>query len=66
VWYQQLAVTDHEGGYTFRVTPPPAGRTWQVVFGHEVIQVDVKEGKPVVGPDFEVGAKGRGDKKGRP
>lgn len=53
LWYQHRALTDHEGRYTFQMTPPPAGRTWQVVFAEKVVQLEVKEGKPVVGPDFE-------------
>lgn len=66
LWYQQRTVTDREGRYTFRVTPPPAGRTWQVVFAGEVVQLGVSEGKPVVGPDFEVPVKARADKEERP
>jgi hypothetical protein len=66
LWYQQRAFTANDGRYTFRVTPPPAGRTWQVVFAGKVVQLEVQEGKPVVGPDFEVGAKRLGDEKGQP
>jgi hypothetical protein len=54
LWYQQRTMTDHNGRYTFHVTPPPAGKKWQVVFVGEVVQLDVKVDQPVEGPDFEV------------
>jgi hypothetical protein len=57
LWYQQRTLTDNDGRYTFRVTPPPAGRKWQVAFADEVVPLEVSEGKPVVGPDFKVEGK---------
>lgn len=57
LWYQRRTLTDCEGRYTFQVTPPPEGRKWQVVFEGKVIQLEVKEGKAVAGPDFDAGAK---------
>ena len=65
LWYQQRTLTDDQGRYTFRVTPAPADRKWQMVFAGEVVQVEVNEGQPVVGPDFEVGAKAGEDSAGR-
>ena len=65
LWYQQRTLTDDQGRYTFRVTPPPADRKWQMVFAGQVVQLEVKEGQPVAGPDFEVGAKTRGDGQGQ-
>ncbi len=54
LWYQQRTLTDPNGRYTFHVTPETGGRKWQVVFAGEVVQLDVKEGRQVQGPDFEV------------
>ena len=65
LWYQRRASTDNDGRYIFRVTPPPAGKRWQVVFAGEVVQLEVKEGQPVAGPNFEVTVKVRGDDQGR-
>jgi hypothetical protein len=53
LWYQQRTGTDNDGKYTFHVSPPDHGK-WQVVFSGEVVELDVKEGQPVKGPDFEV------------
>ena len=53
LWYQQRTTTDSHGQYRFQVTPIP-GRKWQVVFVGEVVQLDVQEGQPVQGPDFDV------------
>ena len=53
LWYQQHTMTDHNGQYTFHVSPPDHDK-WQVVFAGEVAQLEVKEGQPVQGPDFEV------------
>jgi hypothetical protein len=53
LWYQQDTSTDNDGKYTFHVSPPDHGM-WQVVFSGEVVKLDVAEGQPVKGPDFEV------------
>ena len=53
LWYQQRTGTDYNGKYTFHVSPPGHGK-WQVVFAGEVVALDVVEGQPVKGPDFEV------------
>ncbi len=53
LWYQQHTSTDNDGQYTFHVSPPDHGN-WQVVFAGEVVKLDVEEGRPVKGPDFEV------------
>ena len=54
-------ITDNDGRYIFRVTPPPAARKWQVVFAQEIVQLEVSEGKPVIDPDFEVTVEVRED-----
>ncbi len=54
LWYQQRTTTDQHGQYTFRITPQTGGRRWQVVFAGEVVQLDVREGLPVQGPDFDL------------
>ena len=64
LWYQRRTQSDREGRYTFQVTPQPDRGKWQVVFEGKVVQLGVKEGKPVAGPDFEVGAGSGGDEKG--
>jgi len=56
LWYQQRTLTDDQGRYAFRVTPPPADRKWQIVFAGKVVQVEVNEGQPAAGPDFEAAA----------
>jgi hypothetical protein len=56
-WYQQRTTTDQHGQYKFHVTPPTGGRKWQVVFAGEVVPLEVEEGRPVKGPDFEVTVK---------
>jgi hypothetical protein len=65
LWYQQRTRTDPEGRYVFQVTPPPDGKKWQVVYGDERVQVEIEEGKPVAGPDFEAPVKELGDAKKR-
>jgi len=52
--YQQRAITDPDGRYTLRISPPPGEATWWVVFAGEAVQVHVQKGKPVPGVDFEV------------
>ena len=54
LWYQQRVFTDHEGRYTFRISPPPKNKKWSVVFVGEVVMLDVKGEEPVIGPDFVV------------
>jgi hypothetical protein len=53
LWYQQRTLTDDQGRYAFRVSPSSADRKWQMVFAGKVVQLEVKEGKSVAGPDFE-------------
>jgi len=53
LWYQQRSFTDTEGLYSFRVSPPPKDRKWQVVFAGVTRELIVA-GDPVVGPDFVV------------
>jgi hypothetical protein len=53
LWYQQRTMTDPNGQYKFQVTPIP-NRKWQVVFAGEVVPLDIEEGQPVHGPDFEI------------
>ena len=53
LWYQQRTSTDHNGKYSFHVSPPDHG-AWQVVFSGEAVKLDVAAGRPVKGPDFEV------------
>ena len=52
LWYQQRSFTDAEGRYSFRVSPPPPGREWQVVFAGEVVPLEIEKEKPIEGPDF--------------
>jgi len=54
LWYQKRAFTDMNGKYTFRVCQPPKPRKWQVVFAGEVVQLDIEQGKPAEGVDFEI------------
>lgn len=54
LWYQQRSFTDTDGKYSFRVSAPPAGRKWQVVFVGEVVEVEIGEAKQIAGPDFLV------------
>jgi hypothetical protein len=56
LWYQQRVMTDHDGTYCFHVAPPPAEKRWQVLFAGEIVQLDVKEGQPMRGPEFEITA----------
>lgn len=52
--YQQRAFTDHKGRYTFRISPPPKDKKWQVVFAGEVAELNVKGEESVIGPDFVI------------
>jgi hypothetical protein len=54
LWYQERAITDNQGNYMFRVTPPPKDKKWQVSFLGETVSVEVKDNIPVDGPDFIV------------
>ncbi|MFB3895951.1 MAG: carboxypeptidase-like regulatory domain-containing protein [bacterium] len=54
LWYQEKAITDNQGKYTFQVTPPPKPKKWQVSFLGETVQVEVKGNEPVKGPEFMV------------
>jgi hypothetical protein len=54
LWYQRRTTTDNNGRYMFRVSPPPRGKKWLLVFVGEVVELDVKQGEPVPGVDFEV------------
>jgi len=53
-WYQHQAITDREGKYTLCVSPPPGDNKWRVVFLNELVELDVKDAEPVIGPDFVV------------
>jgi len=54
LWYQRRTATDNKGKYMFRVSPPPKERKWLLVFFGEVVELDIKQGEPVPGVDFEV------------
>jgi hypothetical protein len=70
--YRQCAQTDADGRYTVVLSPPPEGKRWFLVCSDEGwnqrsrwqgpkamhgVMLDVQEGQPVKGPDFEVAVK---------
>jgi hypothetical protein len=58
-WYQDSAVTDKAGKFEFRACAPPIDpdyreRKWQVVLPHQIVEIDVRDGRPVDEVNIEV------------
>jgi hypothetical protein len=58
-WYQEPIVTDKAGKFEFRACAPPIDpdyreRKWQVVLPHQIVEIDVRDGKPIDEVNIEV------------
>jgi hypothetical protein len=58
-WYQDSVVTDKAGKFEFRACAPPIDpdglkRKWQVVLPHQIVEIDVQDGRPVDEINIEV------------
>lgn len=52
--YQEKRVTSATGEYVFHVSPPPNDKKWHLICQDQFVPIEVKEGQPVKGPDFEI------------
>lgn len=57
--YQERVFTDQAGRFEFRVCAPPPEptgqkRKWQMVLADQIVEIDVRDGKPVDEVDFEI------------
>ena len=63
-WYQERVFTDMAGRFEFRACAPPSEPSgqehkWQVVLADQIVEIDVRDGKPVDEVDFEIEVKVR-------
>jgi hypothetical protein len=52
--YHEKRQTGALGEYTFQVSPPPKDKKWYLICQDQFVPLEVKEGQPVKGTDFEV------------
>ncbi len=52
LWYQNRTLTDDNGRYMFRVSPPPRGYPWLLYLLGQVVELYIKQGDSAADVDF--------------